>query len=46
MEPLSCYDSAAGGFPGCAACRQGHGDQTNKLSLEEGRMETGSVMKA
>lgn len=45
MEPSSCYDSTADGFPGYAACRQGHGDQTDMLSLEEGRMETASIMK-
>lgn len=45
MESSSCYDSAVDGFPGYAACRQGHGDQTNMLSLAERRMERVSVVE-
>lgn len=45
MELSSGYDSTVDGFPGGAACRQGHGDQTDKPSLEEGGMETASIMK-
>lgn len=44
MEPSSCYDSTVGGFPACPACRHGHGDQTDKLSLEEIKMEAASII--
>lgn len=45
MEPSSCYDSTAGGFPACAAFRWGHRDQPDKLSLEEERMEVASIIE-